>query len=77
MAIATVSNFIFILHKLKNQRYADAATDITVLTILSYLFGGTMAGMAIAIVASAIMSIYLWFFPPNFDFEELVPRTVA
>ena len=66
MAVATVLNFIFIKHKLEKERYADVLFDVAVLALLSALFAGTMGGMVIAMIASALMSIYLYFFPPRF-----------
>ena len=57
--IATFFNFIILKWKFDRARYYDLFLDITTLAILSIIFGGTMGGMAIAMVASFFISIYL------------------
>jgi len=42
--------------------------DIALFLIIAFLFAGTLGGMSIGMVASAIISIYLWFNPPKFNF---------
>ncbi len=61
--IAAAFNFVIILHKLRKGRIADSIVDIMTATMLSVMFVGTLTGMAIGMVASAIISIYLWFYP--------------
>jgi len=57
--------------KLENDRYADASLDAGVLVLLGWLFSGTISGLAIATIASAIMSLALLFSPPKMDwFDE-------
>jgi hypothetical protein len=65
--IAVAVNFIFIKFKFEHERYADGFVDLGTLMVLAFLFSGTMTGEAIAMVASAIISVYLWFNPPNID----------
>lgn len=57
--IATAFNFIILKAKFDRERYLDVALDVATLVILSIILGGTMAGMAIAMVASFFISIYL------------------
>lgn len=66
IGIATAFNFIVILFKFKRRRYEDACFDLAVFIVISYMFAGTIAGMSVGMVASAIVSIWLWFDPPKF-----------
>jgi len=64
-SLATVFNFIIVKIKLENHRWADAIVDISVALVLGSMFMGTMIGMSIAMMSSALMSIYLWYYPPK------------
>lgn len=66
IGIATAFNFIVILFKFKRHRYEDAFFDLAVFIAISYMFAGTISGMSVGMVASAIVSIWLWFNPPKF-----------
>ena len=66
IGIATAFNFIVILFKFKRHRYEDACFDLVIFTVISYMFAGTISGMSVGMVASAIVSISLWFDPPKF-----------
>ena len=66
IAIVTSFNFLIIKWKLEHKRYEDAALDTAILVILSSLFGGSMGGMIIAVIASFIVSIYFLASPPRF-----------
>lgn len=66
IGIATAFNFIVILFKFKRHRYEDAFFDLAVFIAISYMFAGTISGMSVGMVASAIVSIWLWFDPPKF-----------
>lgn len=66
IGIATAFNFIVILFKFKKHRYEDACFDLVIFTVISYMFAGTISGMSVGMVASAIVSIWLWFDPPKF-----------
>ena len=63
-------NLASIKWKLENQRTADAVLDGAVLILLGYVFGGSFSGLAIATVASAIMSVYLLISPPKMDWMD-------
>lgn len=66
IGIATAFNFIVILFKFKRHRYEDACFDLAIFIVISYMFAGTISGMSVGMVASAIVSIWLWFDPPKF-----------
>jgi len=69
--IATFMNIWAVKWKIENERYADAGLDGLVLIGLGWLFAGTVSGLAIATIASALMSITLLVSPPRMDiFEE-------
>ena len=68
LGIATAFNFIIILWKFKAERTGDAVLDGAIMGIIAFLFSGTVTGMAIGMVASAIVSLYLLISPPNLDF---------
>ena len=77
--IATAFNFIIVLYKLRNGRIADSIIDITTAGIMGGMFIGTLTGMAIAMMASMIISIYLWFYPiellPNFNIKNIFKKS--
>jgi len=64
--IATAFNFIVILWKLSHNRVLDGVIDFGTFVAIGYLFAGTMGGMAIGMVASAFISVYLLVSPPQF-----------
>lgn len=66
IAVATFFNFIILKWKFEHERYADLAFDVATLVCISWLFGGTLGGMVIAMIASALISLYLIVFPPKF-----------
>ena len=70
MGIALFFNIFSIKWKLENGRPADAFLDAVVLVVLGWVFGGTLSGLAIATVASGIMSIYLLISPPKMDWID-------
>ena len=65
IGIAVAFNFLVIKYKLEKKRFADAALDIILLTVVSFLFAGSFGGLVVATVASAIISIVLFIFPPK------------
>lgn len=70
IGVFTALNFIFIKWKISKGRYSDATLDIGAFIALNWMFGGTMSGMSIAMVASAIFSVYLYYSPPSWSIEE-------
>ena len=75
IGIVTAANFLILKIKAEQNRWADLAFDILVLSILSFLFSGTLGGLTIAMISSFTVSIYLYFYPPNlkkiFSSDEL------
>ena len=63
-------NLIVLKWKFERERYGDLFLDITALILLNMMFGGTVSGMMIAMMASAMISTYLFFNPPAWDDEE-------
>jgi len=65
IGITVAFNFLVIYLKIVRKRYVDGALDFAVLGTLSILFGGSYAGLVVATIASAIVSIFLLAYPPN------------
>jgi len=65
IALASVFNLIVLRFKLSRGRFVEASTDLFALILLTALFTGTDGGTSKAMVASAVISIYLYFYPPR------------
>lgn len=65
IGLATAFNFGIIKWKLEKRRFADAALDLLILIIIGIVFSGTLGGMTIGMIASAVFSTYLLFSPPE------------
>ena len=65
IGIAVAFNFLVIKVKFERKRYADGILDLALLTIISFLFAGSFGGLVVATVASALISIFLFVFPPK------------
>ncbi len=60
------ANIAVIKIKLEKDRYADAAVDAGILVLLGVVMGGSLNGLVLATVASAMFSTYLYISPvPN------------
>lgn len=66
IGIATFFNFMILKWKFEKERYADLTFDVVTLVAISWLFGGTLGGMTIAMISSAMISLWLIPFPPKF-----------
>lgn len=75
IGVATSINLIVIKFKLEKGRFADAFLDGAMLVILTLVFGGSYAGLTTAVVASSIISTYLWFSPPKLGFSNKKEKT--
>ena len=64
LTLATIINLFTIQWKLSRGRYKDVVIEISIIVILSSLFGGTLTGMAIATSVSAAWSTYTIIFNP-------------
>lgn len=65
IGLVTAANFLLLKIKAEKNRWADLAFDVAILSFLSFLFSGTIKGLIIAMIASFVVSVYLYFFPPN------------
>ena len=65
IGIAVAFNMLVIKYKFEKGRWADGGLDFFLLVVLSFLFMGSYAGLVVATIASAIISIYLYIFPPK------------
>lgn len=65
IGLVTAANFLILKIKAEKNRWADLIFDVFVLSILSFLFSGTLGGLTIAMVSSFTVSVYLYFYPPN------------
>ena len=70
IGIATAFNFLVIMWKFRTEREADAMLDFGIFAAISYMFSGTISGMSVGMVASAIISIFLLYYPLEFTEEE-------
>jgi hypothetical protein len=66
VGLVTAFNLLIIKWKLGRGRYGDVALDAISLVILSALFGNTLGGFVITMVASLCISLYLMVSPPRF-----------
>lgn len=65
MGMVTAINLAVLWLKFTKARYLDLTLDIIAISLLTTFFGGTMGGMGIAMVASAIITTLLYFRPPK------------
>ena len=65
IGFAVAFNCLVIKHKLEKQRWADGLLDAALLVVLSVLFMGSFGGLVVATIASALISVYLYIFPPK------------
>ena len=65
MGLATAFNILIIFRKIEKKRYQDAFFDGSLLVTLTLVFGGSLGGMLVATVASAIISLYFLWNPPK------------
>lgn len=65
IGVSVAINILIIKVKLERGRWSDAGMDSTVLVLLTIVFGGSFSGLITATVASSVVSMYLWFYPPK------------
>jgi len=61
IGVATAINMIVLMLKLKGGNYRDFTIEVGALVLLALLFGQTVLGMLVAMVASLSFSAYLAF----------------
>ena len=66
MGVVTAFNLLVIVKKLNLNRYEDAILDVSLFVTVVFLFSGSYAGMVVAMIASLVVSIYLFKYPPHF-----------
>ncbi len=63
--IAVAFNILIIFWKIEQGRSADAVFDTVFLILIGWVFSGSLAGLVIGTVASAIISMALIVHPPD------------
>ena len=63
MGICTALNFVVIISKYRRERYMDATLDLGLLGVICFLFSSGINALCIGMIASAVISGYLWFKP--------------
>jgi len=73
MGFATAFNVLIIFKKIEKKRFQDAFFDGSLLVTLTVIFGGSLGGMLVATVASAVISLYFLFSEPKIlpSFEKV------
>jgi hypothetical protein len=66
IGLVSAFNMLIIKFKLDRKRYEDAVFDTALMLLLAYLFAGSYGGMVVAMVASLVISIFLFISPPRF-----------
>lgn len=61
IGITVFFNIAFIKWKFDKERYSDAFLDITLLVLVMILFSGSYGALVVGTIASALVSIYLYF----------------
>lgn len=67
IGIVTFFNIAFIKWKFDRARYADASLDLFLLVIVMLLFSGSYGALVVGTIASALVSLFLYFSPPKFN----------
>ena len=65
IALSVSMNVIIIKWKYEHHRDADATLDLGLLILVAVVFSGTISGLMIGTIASAIISLYLLVSPPT------------
>ena len=63
MGVSTALNFVVIISKYRRERYMDATLDLGLLGVICFLFSSGINALCIGMIASAFISMYLWFKP--------------
>lgn len=71
IGLVTALNLIVIIKKLQKNRKEDAILDAALFITVTILFSGSYAGMVVAMIASLVISIYLYANPPSFFSKQL------
>lgn len=63
MGICVFFNFVVIIRKFRKARYADASLDTALFVIVMFMFSGSYNALVVGTIASALVSVYLFFNP--------------
>lgn len=66
VGIVTAFNIIVIMMKFNHNRESEAFLDMALFGVILWLTSGSLGGMIVGMIASAFISIYLYFSPPKF-----------
>ena len=66
VGIVTAFNIIVIMMKFNHNRESEAFLDMVLFGVVLWLTSGSLGGMIVGMIASAFISIYLYFSPPKF-----------
>lgn len=66
IGVVTALNLIFIKKKFELKRYEDGFFDLFLLVVITMVFSGSYGALVVGMVASMIISIYLYANPPKF-----------
>lgn len=63
IGVCSAFNFIVLIKKWRLKRYFDCAFDTMCMIFIAYLFSGTFSALAVGMIASMALSVYLYFHP--------------
>jgi hypothetical protein len=70
LGLVLAFNILVIYAKLTHNRLADGLLDAGLLTLVTYVFSNSTDALIIGTIASAVISIFLYFSPPKIFQEE-------
>ena len=71
--IAMAFNLLIIIIKFRKKRFLNAIVDFILMSTILVISGNTITGVQIGMIASAIVSLYLLFFPfEEPDWDEII-----
>ena len=76
IGVLTAFNLLIFKIKFEQGRYGDLLYDVSTFLVLNVIFGGTLGGMIVAMVASGIISVYLYFNPPKKSFGSFIEEII-
>lgn len=71
VGVAVFFNIAFIKWKIDRARHADALLDSALLVAVAILFSGSYGALVVGTIASALISLYLYFSPPMYKGKKL------
>ena len=77
VGILVFFNLVFIVWKFDHARYADAFLDTFLLILVAAFFSGSYGALVVGTIASALVSIYLFFSPPKFRFINSIKESLS